>query len=70
MKKLSILAALFIGFICMWMVSCEKKDAWDPKPAWYEDKDGDGKGNPEVFVYSDIQPVGYVSDNTDLNDEL
>ncbi len=40
---------------------CEKKD-------WYEDADGDGKGNPAVTVNQCDAPEGYVLDNTDLID--
>ena len=71
MKKLSILALIYVALIGLSIVSCKQKaDVWNPKPTWYQDKDGDGKGNPQVFVYSDVQPVGYVADNTDKNDNL
>ncbi len=70
MKKISILAIMYIALIGITMVSCTKTNPWNPKQAWYEDKDGDGRGNPLVFVYSAIQPVGYVADNTDNNDNL
>jgi hypothetical protein len=35
---------------------------------YYQDLDGDGRGNPNVFVSAISKPVGYVVDNTDCND--
>jgi len=35
---------------------------------WYEDLDGDEYGNPEVSLGSITQPVGYVPDRHDCND--
>lgn len=39
-----------------------------PFPTWYRDLDGDFYGNPLVFVNSLNPPLGYVSNNTDCND--
>jgi hypothetical protein len=39
-----------------------------PKPTWYQDSDGDSKGNPLVSQRSCTQPVGYVDDITDCDD--
>jgi hypothetical protein len=36
--------------------------------AWYEDNDNDGFGNPNSSLVDCQQPGGYVSDNTDCND--
>lgn len=35
---------------------------------FYADADGDGFGNPNVFVTDCVAPTGYVSDNADCND--
>lgn len=35
---------------------------------YYADADGDGFGNPNVSLSDCVAPVGYVSDNTDCND--
>jgi hypothetical protein len=36
---------------------------------WYQDSDGDGYGNAAVTQQSSTQPLGYVSDATDCEDE-
>ncbi len=41
--------------------NCETK-------TWYEDADGDGKGNPAISITACEQPEGYVLDNTDEDD--
>jgi subtilisin-like proprotein convertase family protein len=38
------------------------------QPDWYQDFDGDGLGNPDVFLLACLQPVGYVPDSLDCND--
>ena len=42
----------------------------DPDTIWYQDSDGDGFGNVAITHTSCIQPEGFVSDNTDCDDDL
>lgn len=37
------------------------------KTTWYKDADGDGLGNPEIFISACTQPSGYVNNNNDNN---
>jgi len=38
------------------------------KKMWYQDLDGDGFGNPDVYIKTCETRDGYVSDNTDCDD--
>ncbi len=40
----------------------------NPLQSFYADADGDGYGNPNVVVSNCNPPTGYVTDNTDCND--
>ena len=49
--------------------SCNKDDDTScTTSTWYEDADGDGLGNPDVTQSACEQPAGYVSDNSDTDD--
>ncbi|MBC8172776.1 MAG: carboxylesterase family protein, partial [Chitinophagales bacterium] len=41
----------------------------EPETAWYADEDNDGDGNTLVTIFACNQPTGYVSSNTDCNDQ-
>jgi hypothetical protein len=46
-------------------------DGADPQTVvttWYQDNDSDGKGNPAVSQTACSQPIGYVSNNLDCDD--
>ncbi len=68
-KTLNLLTILFAFTV---FISCDSSDDTTPceEKTWYEDKDGDGKGNPDVYFSACEQPDGYVLDNTDDNDSI
>ena len=50
-------------------IDCNPNDSLiNPATVWYQDKDGDGYGNPLVSLVQCTQPTGYVLNNTDCND--
>lgn len=50
--------------------SCSKGDEPCVKKTWYQDADGDGKGNKASFFDACEQPPGYVSNADDDNDTV
>ncbi len=71
-KTLNLLTILFAFTV---FISCDGDDYSNSsnlckKTIWYQDKDGDGKGNPDVTISACEQPEGYVSDNTDTDDNV
>ncbi len=42
--------------------------ALSPPSTWYQDNDFDGFGNPAITLINCAAPAGYVSNNTDCND--
>ncbi len=71
MKKILRVTAC-LALMGMIMFSCEE-DAATPcmDQVWYKDSDGDGKGDSKYYLYScNVQPEGFVSDNTDNDDTL
>lgn len=48
--------------------SCKKADEPCVEKTWYQDADGDGRGNKSVTKMACDQPTGYVADSTDDDD--
>jgi hypothetical protein len=72
MKRSFFIVSMSFALIGFFSSGCtdEIPEPWKDHPVWYKDSDGDGKGNPQIYVYSDIQPVGFVSNADDVNDLL
>ena len=76
MKKTKITLVLGLCIVAFAYSSCKKEapQVIDQSPppcetkTWYEDADGDGKGNAAVSQENCDQPDGYVLDNTDVID--
>jgi beta-glucanase (GH16 family) len=51
-------------------ISCSKEETPCVKKTWYQDADGDGKGNKAVSYEACDQPAGYVANSDDDDDRL
>jgi hypothetical protein len=68
MKKELIILFVLIGVIGFSMSTCKKKEEPCVETAWYQDHDGDGRGNPDLKKMACEQPVGYVDNDLDTDD--
>ncbi|AIZ42363.1 putative metal-binding motif-containing protein [Cellulophaga baltica] len=64
-KHTHIIAIIIFSFFLL--NSCSQDDTCTEQ-TWYQDSDGDGFGNLSNSKQSCTQPEGYVSDNTDFDD--
>lgn len=61
---------IFIGFFSLILWACTKDEGGDClKITWYYDKDEDGLGRPDSSVFQCEQPVGFVPNGFDGDDE-
>ena len=67
MEKILILF-LALGIGVLFITQCKKKEPPCVETAWYQDHDGDGRGNPDMRRMACEQPEGYVADSTDTDD--
>ncbi len=67
MKYLAYSILLLIGVFVL-ITSCADDDEMCTETTWYEDADGDGRGNPDVSESSCDQPDGFVDNNSDTDD--
>ncbi len=68
MKKEILILFVLIGIIGFSLSRCKKKEEPCVKTAWYQDHDGDGRGNPELKKMACEQPEGYVDNDLDTDD--
>ena len=63
-------STIALSLFAMLNFSCSKGDEPCVKKTWYQDADGDGKGNKASFFDACEQPPGYVSNADDDNDTV
>jgi hypothetical protein len=67
--KNSLFTAVLALAVVSFFLSCkDKDDTGCIETTWFEDLDGDGLGNPNVSKDACEKPDGYVSNNTDTDD--
>jgi hypothetical protein len=65
-KILKLCSGILLIFI---LFSCNNENnIMCEETVWYEDADGDGLGNPDVFKEACEQPTGFVANNDDNDD--
>ena len=73
-RFLLLSAPFFLGSICIIglstsLSSCDKgDDVLCTETTWYQDADGDGRGNPAISQSACDQPSGYVANSSDTDD--
>lgn len=75
MKSNYIILGLLLGFVFI-VFACDKDDTPEPEEegvdcspfTWYKDNDQDGFGDPDNTVSSCEQPVGFILNGTDCDD--
>ncbi|MGK0388167.1 MAG: hypothetical protein ACI94Y_000895 [Maribacter sp.] len=65
MKHLILSMCIILGYVLL-LASCDDDSC--TTRIWYEDADQDGLGNPDVSQETCEQPIGYVSNSTDDDD--
>lgn len=68
MKKINFNWGLLLFSSILFYTSCSKSDEPCVKKTWYQDADFDGLGSKTVMYESCEQPVGYVANSDDDND--
>lgn len=66
-KSMISFLKVLLGLSIFFFSSCREDDTCT-ETLWYKDADGDGLGNPDDSKSSCEHPTGYVSNNSDTND--
>ncbi|WP_421874630.1 arylsulfotransferase family protein [Marinoscillum sp.] len=62
--------SLLFGFVLSLLLTACQDNETCVQRTWFEDLDGDGKGNPDMTVEDCDQPTGYVDNGDDDNDSM